>query len=94
MAREGPRRWVNTPVEFAHDDRLDARERMVLIVLAGRADDDGRCWPGYRHIAAAAGVSRNAVNALVKSLEEKGRVEVDRTRRNFHYRLLDWPRGE
>lgn len=49
--------------------------RLVLICLADRADDWGRCYPGKADIARRAGISRAAVTEALAELERLKEIE-------------------
>jgi len=55
-------------------DRM--RERLVLIVLAAHADDDGICWPGYTRIEKLSGVQRQFIRPTLDRLEALGHIKA------------------
>lgn len=46
--------------------------KLVLIKLADNANDDGECWPSYKHIADQCEIARSTVKAHIKQLEKDG----------------------
>ena len=60
----------------------NATSKLVLLALADRADDDGKCWPGMDTVAARAGVSTRQVSTHMKSLEGMGLLSRVRRRRD------------
>lgn len=46
--------------------------KLVLIKLADNANDQGECWPSYRHIAAHCEISRRSVMRHIGDLEAVG----------------------
>ena len=60
----------------------NATSKLVLLALADRADDDGKCWPGMDTVAARAGVSTRQVSTHLKSLEGMGLLSRVRRRRD------------
>lgn len=58
---------------------LPTTEKMILLVLADHADDDGRnCWPSVATIARKASVSERQVQRLLQGLIGQGFIRVDR----------------
>lgn len=51
--------------------------KMVLLKLADNADDDGRCYPSVRHLAAACQMTENGIRNQIKKLEGEGLVGVE-----------------
>ena len=51
--------------------------KLVLIKLADNANDDGECWPSYRHIAEQCETGRATVKRHIKGLQEAGFVSVE-----------------
>jgi hypothetical protein len=63
---------------FDHSESTGSA-RLVLLVIADRAGDDGAgCWRGKESIAHMARVSRTTVTEAIKALEALGELEVDR----------------
>jgi Helix-turn-helix domain len=58
--------------------RARGADRLVLLVLADRADDDGCCYPGIDYIAARAAVNRATVfRSLPRLVEQLGELRRD-----------------
>ena len=53
--------------------------KLVAVVLADHADNDGVCWPSYRKIAERTGVDERTVRRHVKYLIELGVLTKLRT---------------
>jgi hypothetical protein len=52
--------------------------RLVLVVLADRADENGRCWPGLADIARRSGLeTERAVRRALAKLVRLGEVTID-----------------
>ena len=51
--------------------------KLVLIALADHSDDDGRCWPGVRGIAAKCGVTQRTVEKNIAGLRDDKWVRVE-----------------
>jgi hypothetical protein len=72
-------------------DYSEARgsDRLVLLVIADRSDDDGTgCFRGKESIARMARVSRATVTAAIRRLQEIGELEVEqRPGRTSRYRV-------
>jgi Bifunctional DNA primase/polymerase, N-terminal/Primase C terminal 1 (PriCT-1) len=87
-----PPQWVLDPTGFAEDPKLDAKARLVLLVLAGRANHEARVRGGT-WLEQVTGLSRHSIYRAVDELERWGRVKVDRThKRANEYELLAVPR--
>lgn len=54
--------------------------KLVAIVLAEHADDDGICWPGYRLMAREASLTQMTVSRAVKRLRDLGIAVVEKGR--------------
>lgn len=69
-------------VRFALDQALQVSgsELLVLVSLAEWADADGRCWPSHDSIAKRARVSRRQVIRLIRSLADRGLIEITERR--------------
>lgn len=62
-------------ISLALETDLPVTERMVLVVLADRANDVGReCWPSATTIAARAGTTERSVWRAICSLEKLGHI--------------------
>jgi len=51
---------------------LRPTQKLVLLALADRADQLGRCWPSYDDIRHRTGCKRNTISKALDALEEKG----------------------
>ena len=62
---------------------LSISEKLTLLALADRADDEGICWPGHRYISNLTGLGQSTVRTAVKTLKDKGLIEnTGRNREN------------
>lgn len=70
--------------------------RLVHLVLADHANDDGECWPSQAQIARRAGCTVETVRTTVRTLIDDGYLEITRPSSregdSHHYRLLS-PNG-
>ncbi len=57
---------------------LTKAELRVLLVLGRHVNDEGKCWPSQEKIAQEAGLHVRAVKSAIKSLHEKGLLDVER----------------
>lgn len=64
---------LNTVFTFSVSKGLD---RLVLVAIADRADDEGCAWCGTEDIAKRAGIARNHVTRHTKNLAAMGELEV------------------
>lgn len=62
-------KWVWTETETTGSTRL------VLLVLADQANDQGYCWPSMKTISKKANLSRRYVINILRELEEKGLLQ-------------------
>lgn len=70
---------VKPMTTHADGTRLSAREKLILFVLADSHNDDYDCaWPGLTKAAAQSLTSRRRFIELMKRLEEKGTIAVER----------------
>jgi len=46
--------------------------KLVLLKLADNANDQGECWPSYKHIAEQCEIGRSTVKSHVRALESMG----------------------
>ena len=64
-------------IAAAVDMDLPPTEKLLLILLANSADDDsGECFPSQQYLSTKSKVSRQTVNRLLKSLAEKGAIQI------------------
>jgi DNA-binding MarR family transcriptional regulator len=72
--------WALDPLAFVNDRVADltAYERLVLVALCHRADDEGKVIGGT-WIQNETGLSKSSVIRVIKSLEAKGCVNVQRS---------------
>lgn len=73
--------FVRVPSLVLKNRDLDVYDRMVYVAICSFSDNDGKCYPGYKHIAARAGCSRGKVIKCVKKLERLGYIKVTRRER-------------
>jgi hypothetical protein len=71
--------WVEDPLRFAEDDRLDRTEAHLLLALALRARDDGTVRTG-NWLNDVTRTHRNTRSNAVKALERHRRIRVQRAR--------------
>jgi len=57
---------------------LSQSETLVMLALADHADDYGKCWPSIARVAKKARLQRRATQAVIRRLERKGFLSVDR----------------
>lgn len=68
-------------------------EKLVLIILADYADDNGVCWPSMETIARKALVTERGARGIIRRLESAGylETEVSKGRASSRYRVLPDP---
>ena len=69
------------------DSEATGSARLVLLVLAEHADDDGVCWPSIALIARECRCSKRYVIKMIQRLEAEGEVIVDRSTRPSRYHI-------
>lgn len=61
--------------------RLTRSEKLILFVLADYSDPDTGCaWPSFETLAEKALMSRSSAFATIRSLRDKGMIEVEQRR--------------
>jgi hypothetical protein len=55
---------------------LSPAEKLLLVRLADRADNDGRCWPSQHSLATDCGLTDRSVRDGVRSLAAKGHITI------------------
>lgn len=58
-----------------------AARKLVLIKLADNANDNGKCWPSYDHIANHCEMDKRTVMRHIKALSEAGFVMITRRKK-------------
>ena len=69
---------------------LSTLEKMVSIAIVFKADSDGRCHLTQWEICDLCATSKPSLKRVIKSLESKIQLEVDRNTRRNNYRLHQW----
>jgi|GEM_PF-2650232 len=70
-------------ITWALQSGTKPRERLVLIVLANYADEEGVCWPSQARMARETGYTRQTVSKILKALCDSGYItRTDRLREN------------
>lgn len=64
-----------------HNENMIAAEKLTLIALADRADEDGNCWPGKQDLAKRTSQSARTVQRHLGKLERLGLLRVERRKR-------------
>lgn len=55
-------------------------EKLVLLALADRANDDGECWPGRESLATKCSMGLRTIDGHILSLQKKGLLAVEHRR--------------
>ena len=71
---------------------IPTSQKMVLLALADRANDDGECWPGQTELASKCSMSNRNVIRMIEWLEARGALRSERrqtgnARRSNRYTL-------
>jgi len=85
-------------MNWAWEQRLPPNSKLILMALADSADEDGKCWPRVRLIAEKCCASERTVQRVLKELEERGFLHIERRFRgdggqssNAYYLCLESP---
>lgn len=70
------------------DRRLHPSERLVLLVLAERANGSRVCWPSLALIAEDTGLSKRTVHTMVHRLDEMGLIRISKRRYSLMYQIM------
>ncbi|WP_440030457.1 helix-turn-helix domain-containing protein [Chromobacterium amazonense] len=65
----------------AWDMPIPIGQKMVLLALADRANDEGECWPGQDELARKSSLSARSVVSHIEWLEGHGLIRVERRQR-------------
>jgi biotin operon repressor len=73
-------------VNWALEQELPTPEKFVLVVLANYANKNGVCWPSQETIGQKTGLSRASVQRSIRSLKERGLIQVEaRRKRGYNH---------
>ncbi len=85
-------------MNWAWEQRLPPNSKLILMALADSADEIGKCWPRVRLIAEKCCASERTVQRVLKELEERGFLHIERRFRgdggqssNAYYLCLESP---
>jgi hypothetical protein len=62
-------------IRWANDQQAPTYPKMILMVLANKANDKGCCWPSMAFLARESGMSRRHVIRSIGKLVELGLIE-------------------
>lgn len=71
-----------------HTPNLEAREKLLLIALADRANPEGLCYPGRESLAAYCCCTPRHVTRMIGRLAERGLIAVQNRRRGGNLYLV------
>lgn len=63
------------------DMDLPMGEKLVLLKLADRANDDGECWPGQESLAKQCSMTDRALRDNLARLKKRGLVQIEQRRK-------------
>jgi DNA-binding MarR family transcriptional regulator len=61
---------------WAWQQALPPAQKVVLLALADHSDDNGKCWPSVRLLAAKSCSSTRTVQRVIRALQDAGLVSV------------------
>jgi hypothetical protein len=56
---------------------LTPTEKIILVRLADRADNDGHCFPGHKSLADDCGLTVRTVQSALPKIKSKGHVTIN-----------------
>lgn len=76
--------------------RLTATQKIVMVALADRANDDWECWPGQQSLAEKCSLSERGVRKVLSEIEAMGYLKIESRHDGKHqktnlYRLVEHP---
>jgi DNA-binding MarR family transcriptional regulator len=69
---------------------LSTLEKMVSIAIIFKVDSDGRCHLTQRELCELSSTTRPSLQRVIRGLEKKIQLDVERGRRKNTYRLYQW----
>lgn len=63
--------------------QVTPNEKLVLLVLADKADENGHCWPGVLYLSTKSCLSPRTVLRLLKGFRNKGWLKRNRRRKGY-----------
>ena len=72
---------ANRLISWAWEQKVSRAEKIVLVNLADRANEQGQCWPSFQRIADDCGLDRRTVIRAVANLAKR-RLVSKKKRRN------------
>jgi hypothetical protein len=73
---------------FKHVHGMPSGRRMLLLVLADFANDEGLCWPSIRSLAMNADLGERHVSGELKELAKDGYISIEEhAGKSNHYRI-------
>lgn len=81
---------------------LSSTSKLILVVLAEHANEEGICWPATKRIAQNASVSPRSAKRLIRQLEQGGFLSViqrfrddgSQTSNKYHLRISEGGRDD
>lgn len=61
---------------WAWEQDVTSTEVLVLLSLADHANESGMCWPSQKYLALKTKLGRQAINAVIGRLRDKGMLEI------------------
>lgn len=75
-----PAYYAIIPATVRYDDRLSASAKLLYGELTALSGTDGYCWPGNKYLQDVYGVSRQAIQNWLSTLEKQGYIKRITTR--------------
>lgn len=75
-------------IELAWEQDVKTSAKTILVYLAWRADESGRCWPSVKELMHVTRITAQAVYTAINTLEAAGLItRENRTPNTNMYRL-------
>lgn len=79
---------------WAVGQKLPTKEKIILLMMANYADENGKCWPSMNRLCDDTGMKKDSVIRAIKSLESLGLIETSRRKvegvnlpNNYHLKM-------
>ncbi len=63
--------------DFLESDLLNAKEKLLFIILKKFANAEGKCFPSHKKLSKLCGMSKPTIISLLKQLEEKEILRIE-----------------
>lgn len=83
-------------MNWAWNLKITATQKIVMVALADRANDDWECWPGQQSLADKCSLSERGVRKVLSEIEAMGYLKIESRHDGKHqktnlYHLIEHP---